>query len=678
MKWTTKTEPGIVAKCREFRLQGETANADWAERGKRGHDFRIGKHWDPADKEKLEKKGRPALTINHILPILDWLCGTERQNRKDPTAKPVKGGVHLVARIWTAILKSMLTIYHGNYENSECFKDGTTTGKGWIGLYIDKTSDVTGGDLKIKRRSPFGVIEDVSCREYDINAGKFVVDIERFDKEQVEAEYPKKKTALQSSSYTEAGSGTDENWLKGMLSYLFSSSSTASGEDDDADWQKYQYEKVTTWWKEYVQAGYWVDNMRRTVMKLTAGEQLARARSAAKAWPQVYQVIERPVCVMNKTVVANELLLEHTEDPFRSRDNISFSWDAKGKVRIFDEPPLFPLIRYAAYFEDGYIMGKVDNLIDLAKEQDKRRSQFLHIINSMANSGWLVKAGTLTQKMYDKLKNFGASTGLIIKYKETPPEKIKPNEPPNAQLTAAVMSKEDMKEVSNVNTENLAYDTKSGMSGIAMMRKQQSGMVGNVIIYDNYDHSMRIMARTAMQMIRNMDLYSEDEVRAILEDEDLVDKRVLAEAAQRFGPPPEEPQPQNQAVLAYAQNSPDPMMQKIAMAASEQYEMAVQRYQRQMQQYQQAVRSRAEQMVFEAVRDLKTGRYGLAMTESPTSDTRRLASFMELLELDKTRPGEIPLKTLLTHSDIDGKEQIIEDIEAQQMQMQAAQAAPAA
>ncbi len=48
-------------------------------RMQKGFQFYVGDQWDAADLEKLYVEKRPALTINLILPIINLICGIQRQ-----------------------------------------------------------------------------------------------------------------------------------------------------------------------------------------------------------------------------------------------------------------------------------------------------------------------------------------------------------------------------------------------------------------------------------------------------------------------------------------------------------------------------------------------------------------------------------------------------------------------
>ena len=58
----------------------------------------------------------------------------------------------------------------------------------------------------------------------------------------------------------------------------------------------------------------------------------------------------------------------------------------------------------------------VRNLISPQEQLNKISSQELHIVNTTANSGWIVESGSLTGMTADDLEEHGAETGLVLEY----------------------------------------------------------------------------------------------------------------------------------------------------------------------------------------------------------------------------------------------------------------------
>ena len=75
------TEATKLTMVKEFwKHADEGLRAEFA-RMNAGFRFYTGDQWDLGDLAKLQREGRPALTINLVLPIVNLLSGIQRQGR---------------------------------------------------------------------------------------------------------------------------------------------------------------------------------------------------------------------------------------------------------------------------------------------------------------------------------------------------------------------------------------------------------------------------------------------------------------------------------------------------------------------------------------------------------------------------------------------------------------------
>ena len=76
----------------------------------------------------------------------------------------------------------------------------------------------------------------------------------------------------------------------------------------------------------------------------------------------------------------------------------------------------FTIVPYFPYWRRGRPFGMVRNLISPQEQLNKISSQELHIVNTTANSGWIVETGSLNGMTADDLEEHGAETGLVLEY----------------------------------------------------------------------------------------------------------------------------------------------------------------------------------------------------------------------------------------------------------------------
>ena len=163
-------------------------------------------------------------------------------------------------------------------------------------------------------------------------------------------------------------------------------------------------------------------------------------------------------------------------------------------------------------------MGVVDNLLDPQQEHNKTRSQTLHILNSTANTGWIV--GKL-KGLYGKvLETMGSKPGVIIEKSKCGDfvEKITPNPIPAGHFTMSEVSANDMKDISSVDADLQGHSPNKEESGRSRYLRQQQGMTASGVLFDNFRYSRQIFSQFLVELIRRTDYYSETEVRAILDE----------------------------------------------------------------------------------------------------------------------------------------------------------------
>ena len=186
-------ETDIIHKINEFYKEGISNNAKWQKRAHRAYEFYKGIQWERGDLQKLEVEGRPALTINQILPIINLISGFQRQNRQQVKVYPRKGGNNNSAEILTALCKHAQDTTNSDFEQSMIFLDGIISGKGWLELGISYQNDPMNGEITIQRLSPFEIIEDTT-KEYDLNkTAQYIIRTYWWNKEAIKLSYPKKE-----------------------------------------------------------------------------------------------------------------------------------------------------------------------------------------------------------------------------------------------------------------------------------------------------------------------------------------------------------------------------------------------------------------------------------------------------------------------------------------------------
>lgn len=479
----------IVGKVNEWLDVAMTEQKVWEDKAKENLRFYASKQWDTASLEVLKREKRPALTINKIFPIINFLSGYQRQNRYDIIINPRKNATKPEAEILTEIIKQILDVNNGDLEMSKVFLDGIITGRGWITGYIDYSSDPINGDLKLERVNPFNIYPDPDFTKYDLSDADFVIKIVNLSFDRIRLEFPDKidelnKTHLPSQIISFTGGERklyEENQELGN-SVLRDS----------------KVQVVECWYKTQKNTFYLIDPATGNYFEVEDKEKIKEAITFNPS----LQVITRVKDILNLATVCGDVLLQNIEKPLGD----------------FNKFPFVPFFCYKLdKIEDiqDTEIGIIDNLKDIQQEINKRRSQQLHIINTLAHSGWLNKKGEGAD--IKQLKNFGSTPGAVIEYQNVPPQRITPAPPSQGHILTEEEATKDLKEISGINPDLLGYKSERQEPGIVLQLRQQQGIVIIESLFDNFRFTHKLLGQYLIEIITKSKLYSPDEVVNIID-----------------------------------------------------------------------------------------------------------------------------------------------------------------
>jgi hypothetical protein len=179
----------------------------------------------------------------------------------------------------------------------------------------------------------------------------------------------------------------------------------------------------------------------------------------------------------------------------------------------------FTIVPFFAYFRRGRPFGVVRNLLSPQEQLNKIASQELHIVNTTANSGWMVESGSLVGMTADDLEEHGAETGLVLEYARgtNPPQKITPNSIPTGLDRIAMKAQTNIKAISGINDSMLGSDS-AEVSGVAIQAKQNRGAVMIQVPLDNLKKSRQYLAEKILNLVQTF--YTERRVLQITNEQD--------------------------------------------------------------------------------------------------------------------------------------------------------------
>lgn len=659
----------IKKKMLDFRAEAEEGNKYPFIRMTQNERFKIGKQWKHDDFTYNEAHGKFALTINEVLPIILDIAGTQQENPLDYKVRNVKGGTQVVAEILSALTKNIMDKSDGEEEASRGFEAGVTTGRGYLHLDIDYSNDPLNGDLVIKELDPFMVLPDPTCKTYDYNepkgGAKYLWVDEWIDKTMLETRLPGRKEEFRGASFDPVPQGR----FAGLMSFMFGGGgpnlhlkddyrhydeNSAEAElNSNVTKQTNNYRVSTCWWREW-KPGVYVQRLDDPLnyLALTDKKVIREAKEKAETNENI-RIIEKdrdelPITIpqLNRTEMLGDLLLTHTEDPF---DGIT----------------LFMTSRFAPYFDHGYEYPPVENLIGPQKLINYAYSTMVNLLKQLANTGWIIGRGS--QKKIQELEEHGSKDGLILNKSDYGTiEKIVGTPLDTGFHIVTETSKQNMREISQVSlTQPMQSRPESGKAKqIDELRTQRT----KGIIFRNWNQTNKSMARVMIELIRNTDIFSDDEIMAIVDAEDLIDDKILDQAKgivinqlrnQLRNQGKDIPEPPKQLNPIRVRNAtPEIQAQYLDV-----FQAQVDKFQKFISQVEQTAIPIAREITLKLLRKRQQGRYGIKVDTSPMAPTVRMVKRVETLALDKQlieggRLG-ISRRKLIETSDVPDKEEII-------------------
>ena len=672
----TPKEDEIIRDMVAFRKDGVTGSDELFKRMRIGEDFGLlNNQWDPLVKSANESKKKFCLTIPLIKPQINQVAGGEVQNPKDIKVKNTRTGTAAVAWILTSLAKQVTDTNRVRFESSQMFKQALGTGQGAIGVFLDKTNDPLHADLSIRKLNEHNVMFDPNCIVYDINdqeAGcKYVIWEPWVDKDWLKKKYPKKKTDLESigSSGIEANiffgaAQSFINWIvPGRKNTGGGKNFSGQSREDVLSLQKTQFRVNHTWWREPKTCVHWYDKTTSEIdsLLLLKDVEIKAAREATKAEPDRF-VIEEVLCnVMHHTIRVENIFLEDRVD------------ELNGVM-------MYPIIPFWPYFVNGYKSGIAEDLIGTQKEINWAHSMKLNLIKLLANAGYKIK-GDPTGEYEKWLKKHGGKDGVVLDESKAGGgiEKLEANDFPVALNIVTEQGKENLKTISNVRTEDPTTSKDRVASAIAL--KQQKSAEGLATIFLNKDYSDTMSGDLIIDIIRKNDIFSEDEIREIVDADDLIDAEFMdkarniviqeLEAAGEEIPQPPNAQEISAQVMETVANEmklarlqgleaeiPTPEEQQMLVQAAILEDQAL--FQQFMDQVNQHAQPLAEGMLMDSIRNMKAGKYSTNVVTSPMATSIRAVKASEIIELSKVLAelGDVGLdgEDIIDAFDVDNKE----------------------
>ena len=169
----------------------DAGHDDYMEIAQQCDQYYRGQQWEAADVATLDDQGRPALTINTILPTINTVLGEQSTRRADIKFKPRGSGMQEVADVLTKVYMQVADNNKLDWTEAQVFADGLIQDRGWFDVRVD-FSDNYKGEVRITAKDPLDIIIDPDAKDYDPRHWNEIFETKWMSLDEIEEQYSQK------------------------------------------------------------------------------------------------------------------------------------------------------------------------------------------------------------------------------------------------------------------------------------------------------------------------------------------------------------------------------------------------------------------------------------------------------------------------------------------------------
>lgn len=456
--------------------------------------FFLGLQWSQEDLVRLNLQRRPALTINKILSTLSSVMGEQIFNRSEVLFRPAGGSPAETAEALTKIWMQIVQNNQLQWTRSDVAADGFIRSRGFYDVRMD-FDDAMQGEVRISMQNSKNVIVDPDAEEYDPDNWNDVFISKWMTPQDIAVLYdPEAAEALKNDAASSYPYGFDRMELVRDRFAGQALNSTYYGISDPEGVRR----NVRVLERQFHMTDkqlHFVDLQTGDMRPVPEGWERNRIAALLEKAGGRLGTMKKLVKRVKWRVTAGNYVLHDAWSPYKH----------------------FTIVPYFPHFHHGQTMGIVENLLGPQELLNKTSSQELHIVNTTANSGWKMKAGSLVNMTVGELEQRGAETGLVLEMDDVNNiEKISPNTVPTGLERISYKAEEHIKTISGVSDSMQGFD-REDVAAKAIAYKQQRGSANFAKVLDNLERTDFLLARNVLDLVQAF--YSEERIITITHDD---------------------------------------------------------------------------------------------------------------------------------------------------------------
>lgn len=457
-------------------------HTDYIKKARKCENYVAGLQWEESIRRKLESVGKPVITINEVFASFAAMCGELLRNNTDIAFKPAKNGQDDVATVLTKLWLHAQRNSRYSWLRSEVAADGFITSRGYFDVRAN-FDDHMMGELKITKENPINILIDPDAEEYDPDSWQDVIKTKWFSPKMIEATYGKAAYdyfkdrsgcmyGYDSVTFDNPRFDVQDSWWK-------TTPRSMQGDRANAPMRRW-IRVIERQYKQNVRAPHFVDMQTGDVRRVPPNWDDRRAEEFASRPELGLAIVQRYTPTVKWCVTADDYVLHESDSPYK-------------KLTVV---PYFPYFRY------GRTIGLIEHALSPQEMLNKTISQELHVVNTTANSGWLLKAGALQNMSIEELERRGAETGLVIELNDIGNiSKIEPNQVPTGLDRISFKASDYVQRVLNTPDSLRGFDREDVAARSTEIKRQQAA-TSMAKPFDNLAYTDSMVAERAMDIFQ--------------------------------------------------------------------------------------------------------------------------------------------------------------------------------
>jgi hypothetical protein len=513
-----------------------------------------------------------------MLPTIASIVGEQIYNRTEISFRPRRAGAS--EETAEALTRTFMQISDNNqlpWVRTDVYTDGVVGSRGFFDVRLGYTDSLQ-GEASISQLNPKNVLIDSDASSYDPDDWNDVIISKWLTLDDVELIYGKRwrKRMQHQSSEMAPYSYDSTDWEQDKFGDAYNNDLASMNPESSPILRVVRV--LERQWRKLDRRDHLVNIMTGDIRDIPEDWE-RNDTSLFLEQNQDYTTIDRVSPRIRWTVGAGEEILHDEWSPYKH----------------FTVVPFFP------HFRRGTTIGVAENIIGPQELLNKVSSQELHVINTTANSGWKVKAGSLRNMDASELESAGAKTGLVLELDEiADAEKIQPNQIPTGLERVSYKAEEHIKTISGVPDASTGF-AREDVSAKALKANQAKASGNFALVQDNLNRTDHFLARALLDIVQTY--YTEERLLHITTDP-------LRRTTEEF---------------------------KVNEVSPE----------------------------GEIINDLTLGEYSIIVTSQPERDTMEDSTFAQAAEMRKELNVQLPDSVLIKSSRLPDKSAVLEAIEAE-------------